>query len=102
MELWCLHRDRVVRRSAGGYLPLISIATESVISRCRKITSGWGWLSIIVTDCQFDKFVVSVAGNPSGMTAADFRAGGGLDLAFISGGQGGYVGSVSVLVSSIR
>ena len=49
-----------------------------------------------------DNFVVSVAGNPSGMTAADFRAGGGLDLAFISGGQGGYVGSVSVLVSSIR
>jgi hypothetical protein len=39
------------------------------------------------------------AGEPEGLVAADFKLGGDLDLVVVSGGEGGYVGTVSSLLS---
>ena len=45
-------------------------------------------------------FVLYGVGDPAGMAAADFHTGRGLDLAVVSAGEGGYVGSVSVLLGN--
>ena len=45
-----------------------------------------------------DNFRLYAAGAPSGLVAADFKLGHGLDLAVVSGGEGGYIGTVSLLL----
>jgi len=44
-------------------------------------------------------FRLYAAGAPSGLVAADFKLGRGFDLAVVSGGEGGYVGTVSLLLN---
>jgi hypothetical protein len=47
-------------------------------------------------------FRLYAAGAPAGLVAGDFKFGSGLDLAVVSGGEGGYVGSVSLLLNTGR
>ncbi len=45
------------------------------------------------------RFRLYAAGAPRGLVAADFKLGRGFDLAVVSGGEGGYVGTVSLLLN---
>jgi hypothetical protein len=49
-----------------------------------------------------DDFVFSTVGTSGRVVAADFRLGHGLDLGVVSGGQGGAIGSVTVLLDDLR
>jgi len=49
---------------------------------------------------QFNDFEIYSAGSPGGLAFGDFDLKRGLDLAVVSGGEGGSLGSISVLLNT--